>query len=366
MDQEDSDDQEDTGEGAPIDELTDPQLFNNIKSYSRDIASARNRPVLNLLYPVFGTVGPSDALTVYREFLYHKDIEDLDIILHSGGGDIHEAYDIIKLCRKHTDGDVTVFVPVRAMSAATLIALGADKVVLTDIGKLGPLDPQIQHPETDEYMPVRSITDIPEVLEESLVPNTGLDPEVKGKAIIRPIAEQVDPYHLTVHQKTTDLAREYGQKILTDRGFSEAKAKRCIDYLVEYPTHTYSVDLIEIDENTSLNSVIDASGLDNLDQGTQIEFALTYLISFYQAWDQQYINMEEPRMDPRIELIFPPEPEQVALDDIDDLEDEDIDLEQLEEEIEDGLPDELEEALEEDDVVEEMGDEDEEEDAEEQ
>lgn len=303
-------------EPTPIEELTDPQLFERINRFAEDIASARDRPVLSLLYPAMGQVAPSDALRVYQEFLYHNQLVDLDIILHSGGGDIHEAYDIIKLCRKHTTGEVTVFVPIRAMSAATLIALGADKVVLSDIGKLGPLDPQIQHPEYGGYMPVRSVTDIPTVLEKGLTSEGSVSPEVKGEAIIKPIAKQVDPYILTMHERTTDLARDYGKKILTDRGYNIAMAERCIDYLIEYPSHSYSVDLREIKENKSLSDVINASGFDELSRGDQIEFALTYLISFYEFWDRQYQNLGEPRGDPRIEMVFPPEPSQKTLDDV--------------------------------------------------
>ncbi|WP_420634175.1 SDH family Clp fold serine proteinase [Candidatus Palauibacter sp.] len=37
----------------------------------------------------------------------------------------------------------SVLIPFRANSAGTLIALGADRIVLTDEGELGPIDPKL-------------------------------------------------------------------------------------------------------------------------------------------------------------------------------------------------------------------------------
>ena len=298
---------------------TDPQIFYYIESYGRLVATSRQRHLLYLFYPSAGLIRETNSVKLYQMFLEKGNVENLDIVLHSTGGDLNEAYDLIKLCRRYTEDEVTVFVPMRAMSAATLIALGADKVILSEIGKLGPLDPQIPHPDPDKnnLMPVRSVTDIPEVLENGIASgDADVQLDIKGEAIIKPIAEQVDPYFLTEHDKTADLAREYGQKLLSQRDVSENYAERCLDYLIEYPTHSYSVDLHEIKSNQDLSQVINANSIKSLDEGQELEEYLVKMIDFFLHWDYKYLGRGELKMEPKMELIEPYDSHQQLLDEI--------------------------------------------------
>ena len=69
---------------------------------------------------------------------------DLDLLLHTGGGDMDAAEKLISLL--HTcvgTGRLRVIVPDFAKSAGTLMALGADSIVMSDPSELGPIDPQV-------------------------------------------------------------------------------------------------------------------------------------------------------------------------------------------------------------------------------
>ena len=69
---------------------------------------------------------------------------DLDLLLHTGGGDIDAAEKLISMVRKKVGkGVLRVVVPDYAKSAGTLIVLGANLVVMSDTSELGPIDPQI-------------------------------------------------------------------------------------------------------------------------------------------------------------------------------------------------------------------------------
>ena len=69
---------------------------------------------------------------------------NVDLILHSGGGDIDAAEKLISMVRdKVKNGELRVIVPHYAKSAATLMALGADSIVMSDSSELGPIDPQV-------------------------------------------------------------------------------------------------------------------------------------------------------------------------------------------------------------------------------
>jgi len=67
---------------------------------------------------------------------------DLDIILHTPGGQSIGAAQIVHALKAHK-GRKTIFVPYRAMSAGTIISLTADEIFLSEIASLGPIDSQI-------------------------------------------------------------------------------------------------------------------------------------------------------------------------------------------------------------------------------
>ena len=74
----------------------------------------------------------------------------LDLILHSPGGSAEATASLVRyLRRKFTD--IRVFVPLAAMSAATMWALSGNSIVMGKHSQLGPIDPQLntgqwQHP----------------------------------------------------------------------------------------------------------------------------------------------------------------------------------------------------------------------------
>lgn len=70
--------------------------------------------------------------------------QDLDLLLHTGGGDIDAAEKLISMVRMRVGNAVLrIVVPDYAKSAGTLMVLGADFVVMSDTSELGPIDPQI-------------------------------------------------------------------------------------------------------------------------------------------------------------------------------------------------------------------------------
>jgi|TARA_Y100000817_G_C16801262_1_gene519766 hypothetical protein len=73
----------------------------------------------------------------------------IDLMLHSPGGNIDAAEKLILLIRKRAGkAPVRVIVPDYAKSAATLIALGANSIVMSDSSELGAIDPQVELPDS--------------------------------------------------------------------------------------------------------------------------------------------------------------------------------------------------------------------------
>lgn len=74
----------------------------------------------------------------------------LDLILHSPGGSAQAAEQMIEYLRTRFD-HIRAIVPMQAKSAATMMALGADEIVMGAHSELGPIDPQIGMPTPEGY-----------------------------------------------------------------------------------------------------------------------------------------------------------------------------------------------------------------------
>lgn len=72
--------------------------------------------------------------------------EQINLLIHSPGGDGTICEKIVDICRSHLVGNdrkFRVIVPNVAKSAATILALGADEIIMGYTSELGPIDPQV-------------------------------------------------------------------------------------------------------------------------------------------------------------------------------------------------------------------------------
>ncbi len=69
----------------------------------------------------------------------------IDMIILSGGGYPHPAYQMVNVIRSKCK-KLKAIIPLYAKSAATLMALGADEIIMGPQSELGPLDMQMEHP----------------------------------------------------------------------------------------------------------------------------------------------------------------------------------------------------------------------------
>jgi len=113
---------------------------------------------------------PADALQIiqindedmqgFMEVVNGLQGSSLDLILHSPGGNIEAAESIVTYLRsKFTD--IRVFVPHLALSAATMIACSANRIVMGKHSYLGPIDPQLimMTPLNVRVVPAQEILD---------------------------------------------------------------------------------------------------------------------------------------------------------------------------------------------------------------
>lgn len=195
---------------------------------------------------------------------------ELVVILDSSGGTIGAAYLICKLLRANCSR-LKVVVPRWAKSAATLICLAADELVLTDVAELGPLDPQVRRPgETgarpvlDEYMALdalrKDVLMSIDLVMQLMIGGTGMD--VKDlitpvctfvSSLMAPVYSRVDPFVYAAHMRSVEISKEYAIRVLQQHvlpgGTTEtpqALGQIANQLASGYPCHDFVVDLSEL------------------------------------------------------------------------------------------------------------------------
>jgi ClpP class serine protease len=111
---------------------------------SRVITLVHRQETMRLLgFPLVRYIDIDDAEEVIRAIRQTDAKTPIDIVLHTPGGMVIASMQIADALRRHP-GPVTAFVPHLALSGGTLIALAADRVVMSAHAMLGPIDPQIE------------------------------------------------------------------------------------------------------------------------------------------------------------------------------------------------------------------------------
>jgi len=126
------------------------------KSLIEELENLRNSKVITLitsdrltLHPFQGIQGliGADQINQITEHLMklasaNADLKRIDLLVYTRGGDVNTPWPLINTIRNFAD-EVNVLVPVHCHSAGTLIALGADKIVMTKTATLSPIDPTV-------------------------------------------------------------------------------------------------------------------------------------------------------------------------------------------------------------------------------
>lgn len=114
-----------------------------------DIEKARSS---RLICYMLGDRGPfstkiaEDSVKIFYKHLQKiENVKKISLFLYTRGGDMLAPLRIAKLIRDHCE-IFEVIIPYRAHSAGTLLALGADTILMSKLGELTPIDPTTSHP----------------------------------------------------------------------------------------------------------------------------------------------------------------------------------------------------------------------------
>lgn len=125
----------------------------------KSVAKERSSIVIAYVTASRGLIGAqigSDVIRLFRELLGPIGrVPKIDLLLITRGGHTLTPLRLMSLLREFA-GKVNVLVPYMAHSAGTLIALGADEIVMGAMGELGPVDPSVGN----QFNPILESEDI--------------------------------------------------------------------------------------------------------------------------------------------------------------------------------------------------------------
>lgn len=176
--------------------------------------------------------------------------ERLALFLYTPGGDSIAGWGLVSLLREYCK-DLLVVVPSRALSCGTLIALGANEVLMGRHGLLSPIDPSVAspfNPTAPGAQPGGQVNLLPVSVEDMngfldlARQEAGLKSEQSLVEVLKLLAGHVHPLALgavyRAREQNSSLAKRLLQKHTTD----EAKVDRIVKRLTrELPTHSYLI-----------------------------------------------------------------------------------------------------------------------------
>ncbi len=180
------------------------------------------------------------------------DVDNVDLLIQSGGGDGNAAEKIIEMCRARCQKRFRVIVPNMAKSAATLITFGSDEIIMGYLSELGPIDAQI---------PIRVSGQVQFISAQSFVDSRDelvrlVNEARKNNEDPLPYLQQlstIDVAFVNHCQKLMDFAVDMGIKwlskfMLKDKDNAEEKAKSTANTLRSVSKYLLHGRMINADE----------------------------------------------------------------------------------------------------------------------
>lgn len=151
-------------------------------------------------------------------------VETLDLFIYSRGGAIDVPWRIVSSLRRASD-NWNILVPFRAQSAATLIAMGADEIVLGPQGELGPIDPimsiqrMMSQPGGGQGTLVQDTVSVEDVMAYTrfVKQRVGLSDQQVLSASLAKLTERIDAVALGNVYRTHSHIRDVARRILLSR-----------------------------------------------------------------------------------------------------------------------------------------------------
>ncbi|MEK7621614.1 MAG: hypothetical protein AAB415_00360 [Patescibacteria group bacterium] len=194
--------------------------------------------------------------------------QNIDLLLYSSGGDTMVPWRLVSMIREYSS-KFSVLIPYKAHSAATMIALGADEIVMSNLSELSPIDPSTANVfnPTDPTNPQNripiSVEDVMAYFD--LAKNKfGIKNDEELSRVFLKFVEanpQIHPLALGNVNRIHNLIRILAKRLIKSHKtlVREEEIEKIVDYFTEkLYSHQYFIGRKEAKEDLGLRTVVDA------------------------------------------------------------------------------------------------------------
>jgi ATP-dependent protease ClpP protease subunit len=199
-----------------LDDIKDPEQHKIVRIESiKGIENLTQRPLIVYAantrrggFNIPNTIDDSD-ITGFSDLIEDIDSVQIDVLLHSPGGSAEATERVVNLLRENFS-HIRFLIPNAAYSAATMLALCGDEILMDERSTLGPIDPQIiiTTPQGMTSAPVQDILDGFERIRQILKD----DPGALGAFL--PMLQKYDLHIFETCENAKKLARSLAQEWL--------------------------------------------------------------------------------------------------------------------------------------------------------
>jgi hypothetical protein len=200
-----------------------------------------------------GALIAEDAVRpLYEQLLTVGKSERIDLFLYSRGGDVSVPWRIVSMFREFCK-DFSVIVPYKAHSAATLLSLGADEIIMGKKSELSPIDPTLTRRamgETSGPPQDISVEDVNSYL-SFIKDRANINDQSALASMVSILANNIAPLTLGNVNRQNSHIRLVARKLLTSRKqkLDEPKINSIIETLTEkIYSHGHAIGRKEAEE----------------------------------------------------------------------------------------------------------------------
>lgn len=279
------------------------------KQLIRKVETLRNSKVITYLTsdrpgPVNARIAGDVIPIISNQLRQIGKTQNIDLFIYSTGGDTMVPWRLVSMIREYCD-KFSVLVPYKAHSAATMISLGADEIIMTDLSEISPIDPSTANvfnpsdPQNPQNKIPISVEDVMAYFD--LAKNKfGIKTDEDLTKIFNKFVEsnpQIHPLALGNINRTHNLIRQLAERLLKSHAskLREDEVKKIVDYFTEkLYSHQYFIGRKEAKEELGVKTVVEANPL--------LSKAITDLYEEYKKEMGLGINIWNPEMELGINL----------------------------------------------------------------
>lgn len=231
--------------------MPEEDILERIDALALSIIENRQKSLLVLYYPDDSEIKVTDINDIGNEFrtgLRTSTIDDIDILLHTKGGDPNAAYRIIQHIRSAVNR-VSVLVPSYAYSAGTLMCFGTDKILLAISAVLSPIDISISEDDENNRIELISIDRYIEFVKhcKKTIEDAGMKTNLED-TLLAEMVRQVGAIKIGSFFRERELTKYYAEILLSDYMLKDSPDKqKIIDHIIDmmvfkFPSHEFDID----------------------------------------------------------------------------------------------------------------------------